>query len=58
MDKEEEREITEFAEMLYNFREAMTIKTIKNNIESFLLANHYRKPPKEKPSFSIGHVDE
>jgi len=38
-----EQEITEFAEMLYNFREAMDIKTIKNNIESFLLANHLRR---------------
>lgn len=49
MNKEALREITEFAEMLYNFREAMTIETIENNIESFLLANHYRKLPKGKP---------
>ena len=49
MDKEAEMEITEFAELLYNFREAMTIETIKHNIESFLLANHYHILPQEKP---------
>ena len=43
----EEREITEFAELLYNFREGMNIKSIKANIESFLLANHYRKLPQD-----------
>ncbi len=44
-----EQEITEFAELLYNFREALDIKTIKANIESFLLANHLIQLPKDRP---------
>ena len=38
--KQLDAEITEFAEMLYALRGAMGIKKIKNNILSFLLANH------------------
>lgn len=34
-----EQELTELAEMLYNFKDAMTIASIKDNIRSFLLAN-------------------
>ena len=48
MDEEEEREITEFAEHLYNLGEFMDIKSIKGSIESFLLANHYVQLPKDK----------
>lgn len=44
-----DKEITEFAEILYNFREALDIKSIKANLESFLLANHYVKLPQNKP---------
>jgi len=48
-----DQEITEFAELLYAFREASTIKTIKENITSFLLANHYAVLPEgEPPSLS------
>ena len=39
----QEQEITELAEMLYNFRNDLDIKAIKVNIKSFLLANHYRQ---------------
>ena len=49
MDEEAMREITEFAELLYNFREAMDIKSIESSIVSFLLANHYVILPKDKP---------
>jgi len=43
MDDRLDRDITEFAELLYNFRDALTIKNIKENIKSFLLANHLVK---------------
>ena len=53
MDKEArekiEQELTEFAEMIYNFRDAMTIRNIKENMRSFLLANHLKPIPKDKP---------
>lgn len=46
-DKElAELEITELAEVIYNFQ--MDIPTIKINIENFLLANHYRIVPELK----------
>ena len=38
---EEDQEITELAENLFNFRNAMDIEEIKHTIKSFLLANHY-----------------
>ncbi len=36
-------DVTEFATILYNFRDALKISNIKANIQSFLLANHYVK---------------
>lgn len=38
---EENIELTELAELIYNFKPS--IATIKANIQSFLLANHYVK---------------
>ena len=43
------QEITEFAKLLYNFREAMDIETIEANIQSFLKANHYVILPEGEP---------
>ena len=45
----EEQELTELAQMLFNFRNAMRIENIKASIESFLLANHYVKLLERKP---------
>lgn len=49
MDEEVQGDLTELAEILYNFGGFLDIRTIKANIESFLKANHYCQLPEGKP---------
>lgn len=53
-----EREIVEFAEFIYNLKPAMSIANIKNNIKSFLLANHLVQIAKDQSLPENPHSDE